>query len=109
MPFAKDHPKVGGKKKGSRHKSTIIREKLHLDSWSGLAAFIEGPGLKRYIQELSLLEGKDYTTAYNAVAEYVKPKLQRTEHTGHIQNINYNVDLTKTEIKAIVQTFEDDY
>lgn len=111
MPFVKGaaRPANAGKKKGSKHRTTVIKNRLHLDSWKNLAAFIEGPGLKRYIKELDALSGKDYTTAFNTIAEYVKPKLSRQEHTGQIQSVNYNVDLTKKEIEEITKSFDNDY
>lgn len=109
MPFAKNRIKTGGKVKGVKNRSTIIKEKLQIDSWSGLSAFIEGPGLRRLVKEMDKLSGRDYERAFTTLAEFAKPKLSRQEHTGQVQSINYNVDLTKKEIKAITETFENDY
>jgi hypothetical protein len=111
VTFVKNNPKPenSGKKKGSKNKATLLREQLKISSWAELSAFMEKEGLKRFVQEMNDLKGKDFVTAYNTLLEYVKPKLTRTEHQGQIQSIQYNVDLTKEEIKEITQSFENDF
>lgn len=91
MPFTKGRTKTGGNKKGSLQKKTIVKQRVGIDNWNQLAGFIEGAGLKRYVQELQGMNGKDYTTAFNAISEFVKPKLSRTEVLADIKtDIHWN-------------------
>lgn len=93
MTFVKNQPrpKKAGIKKGGLHKKTIVKQRVGIDNWNQLADFIEGKGLKRYVQELQGMGGKDYTTAFNALSEFVKPKLSRTEVLADIKtDIHWN-------------------
>ena len=111
MPFAKNKPRPvnAGRKKGSRNKKTIVKQAIGIDNWTELSGFIEGAGIKRYVQEMNKMTGKDFTTAFSSLAEFVKPKLSRAEHTSKVENINYNVDLNKSEIDEITKAFKNDY
>lgn len=111
MPFIKGkaRPANAGKKKGSKHKTTLIKERLKINSWAELEAFIEGPALRRLAKEMDKLSGKDYERAFTAVAEFVKPKLTRTEHRGKVEQITYNVDVSPKKIAEIKKAFENDY
>jgi hypothetical protein len=71
-----------GIKKGSKHKRTEIKEAVGVASWNQLREWVEGYGLERCISELNTLYGKDYVIAYNALTEYIKPKLSRTTVEG---------------------------
>lgn len=95
MPFQKGRKKTGGNTKGTLHKKTIVKQKVGIDNWNQLAGFIEGPGLKRYIEELQDMKGKDYATAFNAISEFVKPKLSRTEVLADVRT-----DITWNESKS---------
>lgn len=95
MPFVKGRAKTGGNKKGSLQKKTLVKQKVGIDNWNQLASFIEGDGLKRYVQELHDMKGKDYTTAFNALSEFVKPKLSRTEVLADVRT-----DITWNETKS---------
>lgn len=96
------------KPKGVKHRKTRLRESLGINSWADLQGWVEGPGIKMVITELAKLKGKALIDGYAKLAEYVKPKLQRTEHTGTMQVNNYNVDLSKEDVKSINQTLENE-
>lgn len=64
-------------KKSRKHNKTKIKEAIGLDGWESLCDFIQKDGAVKYIQTLKTLKGKEFAIAYNAMAEYVKPKLQR--------------------------------
>ena len=95
MPFQPNREKTGGKKKGTLHKKTLVKQKVGIDNWNQLAGFIEGDGLKRYVQELQDMKGRDYTTAFNALSEFVKPKLSRSEVLADVRT-----DITWNESKS---------
>lgn len=100
--------KTGGRKKGSLNQRTILKKSIGLKNWKDLAGWIEGPGIRKYISEMNGLKGAAFTVAFHGIVEYVKPKLQRTEHQGEIRNINYNVELSKQEILEIDKALEDE-
>jgi hypothetical protein len=66
------------KPKGSKHKRTIMKEMLGVKSWSEVQEFLETKGVIRYLEELDKMKGKDYTTAFTALAEFFRPKLARS-------------------------------
>jgi hypothetical protein len=43
-----------------------------------------GEGAAKFIEEIKMMDGKDYANNYLAAMEYFKPKLARTELTGEI-------------------------
>ena len=70
------------RRKGTKNKKTILKEKLGLDGWAALEAYIDGKGADKAIREMKTLKGRNFILALTAVAEFVKPKLARSEHTG---------------------------
>lgn len=82
MPFVKGKPKTGGRTKQSKNKATIVKEKVGLKNWEGLVAYIETDGATKLIREMKKLKARDYVIAVNGLAEFVKPKLARTEVSG---------------------------
>jgi hypothetical protein len=68
--------------KGQKSKTTLLKESMGLSNWDKLASFIKNEGAEKLVNELSDLEGKDFINSYSALAEYVKPKLQRTTIEG---------------------------
>jgi hypothetical protein len=67
------------KPKGAKAKKTLIKEAIGLQNWDGLVEFMEKEGATKMMKEMKKLTGKSYTMAYNAMSEYVKPKLARQE------------------------------
>ena len=82
-----------GKKVGVKHKGTIIKEKMGLDSWQRMADYMVTDGLNKYIYELGNLKGKDYIVCYEMLLKYVKPSLQKSQvdlnANLHIDNISF--------------------
>lgn len=77
MPFKKGQPKIGGRKKGSVNLVTrTVKEAIQyaLDENSeNLVKWLESAGKK---------SGGQGIFAYTALAEFVQPKLSRSEVTG---------------------------
>lgn len=80
MKFQEGHKKLGGRKKGSKNKKTLL-----LDSF---AQTIIEDGMQRFQKQLSKLKGKQYVNAYLALLEYVKPKLQRSSITMELDRLS---------------------
>jgi hypothetical protein len=74
-----------GRAKGTRNKKTLLKESMHVKTWSDLSGYIEGRGLSLAVAELEHLRGKDFVTAYNGLTEYVKPKLARAEILAKVE------------------------
>jgi hypothetical protein len=68
-----------GKLVGAKHKQTIIKEKMGLDSWQKMADYMVTDGLNKYIYELGNLKGKDYIVCYEMLLKYVRPSLQKSQ------------------------------
>jgi hypothetical protein len=68
-----------GKIVGSKHKQTMIKEKMGLDSWQKMAEYMVTDGLNKYIYELGNLKGKDYIVCYEMLLKYVRPSLQKSQ------------------------------
>lgn len=73
-------------KKGTKHRKTKVKEAMGLTGWEKLCNYILNEGADKYVEEMQKLKGKDFHTAYNALTEFVKPKLTRQEvkHEGGI-------------------------
>lgn len=69
-------------KGAAKHIKTRVKEAIGLDGWDKLCTYIKTEGAAKLTTELSTLKGKDFINAYSALAEYVKPKLQRTTIEG---------------------------
>lgn len=74
------------KKKGSKNKTTILKEAFGVNNWNQLTGFVESQGLERLMLKMNRLKPKDYCTVYLALTEFVKPKLQRTTIEGDVSN-----------------------
>lgn len=90
-------------KKGTKQKKTRLKESLGLSNWQKLRSFIENEGAEKLVDEMLKLSGKEFITAYGTLAEYVKPKLQRTTVVGdpNAPLIQSNVDVTKLPTEAL--------
>lgn len=65
--------------KGAKNNKTRLKESLGLQNWEGLKKFIETSGATKLIKEMRKLKGQQYVYAMQAMTEFVKPKLQRTD------------------------------
>jgi hypothetical protein len=76
------------KKKGAKAKRTLIKEAIGLKNWEGFKSYLENEGATKLVEEMGKLKGRDYVMAFQAMTEFVKPKLARqevkTEHSGTI-------------------------
>jgi hypothetical protein len=81
--------------KGSKNKRTLVKESIGLQDWEGLEQFIKKEGATKFIKEMKKLTGKSYTIAFNAISEFVKPKLARTELKAEI---DANVKLSERPV-----------
>jgi hypothetical protein len=63
-------------KKGTKHKSTKIKEALGLQNWEGLKNYIENEGATKLIEEMKKLNKKDFVFAMRVMTEFFKPKLR---------------------------------
>lgn len=88
-----ENPKM---KKGTRQKRTVLKESIGLSNWAKLKSFVENEGAEKLVDEIATLNGKDFITAYTSLAEFVKPKLQRTQIAGDPDEpIHSAIDLSK--------------
>lgn len=99
MPHGK---KVGGRKKGVPNK--INREGI--DRVNRILSIIEEEYLPQDIKDITSAQR---ISLYADLIEYIHPKLARTEHTGKLQNVNYNIELSKKEMEEITKAFQNDY
>jgi hypothetical protein len=72
--------------KGLKETSTLVKESLGLTGWERMCQYIKNEGADKYIETLHELSGKEFVIAYNAMTEFVKPKLARTEIAGDKEN-----------------------
>jgi hypothetical protein len=68
------------RRKGVKNKRTILKESLGLTNFDKLASFIKNEGSEKLVNELQKLNSASYIYAWQAVAEFVKPKLTRVEY-----------------------------
>lgn len=78
------------RKKGSKARKTQVKEALGLKNWAGFKDYIENEGATKLIQEMKKLKGKDFVIAFQAMTEFVKPKLAR-------QEVKAEIDTTVTQ------------
>lgn len=98
--MARDGTRTGGRKKGIPNKN--VKEKR--DRVERVLAILD----KTIDEDLKAMAPGERAKVYVQLQEYQIPKLARTEHTGRVVTENYNVDLTKDEMKEIAKTLEDD-
>lgn len=65
--------------KGSKNKSTILKEAIGAKDWKDVQSFLEKEGSGKLVTELSKLSGANYVKAFATIAEYFKPKLRRVD------------------------------
>lgn len=70
-----------GRKKGTKNKRTVFKAAVGAVNWDSLKDFMETKGSAKMQRELAKLKGRAYTTAFNAMMEFIKPKLARTDHS----------------------------
>ena len=70
-----------GRAKGTRNKTTLLKESIGLNSWEQLEDYLNTEGVSKLIQALECLEGVNYVKAYVSLMEYFKPKLSRHGHS----------------------------
>ena len=75
------------KPKGAVMAHTKVKKEIGLDNWNKLCEYVTNEGALKYIDTLEQLDQKDYIIAFNAILEYIKPKLIMNN------NINVNVDI----------------
>lgn len=75
------------KPKGAVMAATKVKQNIGLDNWQRLCDYVTNEGAVKYIDTLEELGQKDYIIAFNAILEYIKPKLIRNN------NVNVNVDI----------------
>lgn len=92
-------------KKGTKQKKTVLKESLGLTNWSKLRSFVENEGAEKLVTEMLNLNGKDFINAYTSLAEFVKPKLQRTTLLGDpsLPLVTTNVDYSKLSPEVLEQ------
>jgi hypothetical protein len=76
----KKGPRKVGRAKGTRNKRTLLKESLGLKNWDQLTSYIEKEGAQKMVKELLKMKGKDFSTTYTALMEFVKPKLSRADY-----------------------------
>ena len=81
MAYRKDKPT------GAVSTATKIKQSVGVDNWQRLCDYVTNEGAVKYIDTLEELGQKDYIIAFNAILEYIKPKLIRNN------NVNVNVDI----------------
>ena len=85
-------------KKGRKARKTIIKEALGLTGWEKLKSYLENDGAEKMMETMSKMSGRDFATAYNQMADYIRPKLTRATHVGDPQNpleLKSGIDLSK--------------
>jgi hypothetical protein len=82
-----------GKPKGTKHTTTLIKEKLGLSTWETMGEWLMNEGLDRYKLEMESLSGKDFIFAHNTLVEYFKPKLNRTTLDGGLNLQHTQIDI----------------
>lgn len=80
------------KAKGTVSKATRVKQEIGADSWQRLCEYVVNEGADKYIQTLEELDKKDFIVGFNAIIEYIKPKLIRSD------NRNLNIDIKDTDI-----------
>lgn len=80
--WAKGQPPPVTKPKGTKHKSTLIKEALGLEGFDALKHYLGTEGAEHAINQLAALRGKTYIGEYTKLLEFVKPKLNRTTLSG---------------------------
>jgi len=106
MAFQKGHTKIEG---SGRVKSLIKKEDE--DSKKFLKKVIRTPALqKKYMRELKIQKGKQFTDSWHTLLEFVVPKLNKVDtkqNTAPVININFvaadkpeTIDISHAEVDS---------
>ena len=83
MPFVKNHTKLGGKQKGTKHKLTLLKDAIGIDRTNTIIAALD-KNIEEFTQHP---DDKIRLDASKAFINYYKPK--KIEHSGTFTgNIN---------------------
>lgn len=82
------------KKKGTKNRRTVVKQAIGIENWNQLQNWLETTGIQKATKELHKLKGRAYIMAYEALLEYVKPKLQRTTLVGDPKQPISTIDLS---------------
>jgi hypothetical protein len=69
----------GLKPKGTKHHKTKVLEKVGLTSWEKFGEWLTTKGVEDYMEAMNQLGPRDKIVAFNAIIEYYKPKLTRSQ------------------------------
>jgi hypothetical protein len=69
----------GLKAKGTKHHKTKVLEKVGLSSWEKFGEWLTTKGVEDYMEAMNQLGPRDKIVAFNAIIEYYKPKLTRSQ------------------------------
>jgi hypothetical protein len=69
----------GLKAKGTKHHKTKVLEKVGLTSWEKFGEWLTTKGVEDYMEAMNQLGPRDKIVAFNAIIEYYKPKLTRSQ------------------------------
>ena len=100
--MARNGIKTGGRQKGSINRKT----KDVIDRAERVLTLIESNYLEKDIAKLSPYQRM---LMYSDMMEYKAPKLSRTEVKSENTNLNYNVELSKDEVKEINSVLENEF
>ena len=67
------------RQKGVKDKKTRLLEKVGLSSWEKFGEWLTTKGVEDYMEAMNQLGPRDKIVAFNAIIEYYKPKLTRSQ------------------------------
>ncbi len=89
MPFKKGHTKTGGIKKGQKHKRTILKEKLGIDT-VGKIDQLAPTAINNLVEFLSSYDDNMRLAATKEILKYLFPtkrQVETTEKTRKIEDL----------------------
>jgi hypothetical protein len=67
------------KPKGTKHHKTKVLEKVGISKWEEFGQWLTTKGVDDYREAMQELSPRDKIVAFNAIIEYYKPKLTRSQ------------------------------
>jgi hypothetical protein len=67
------------KAKGTKHHKTKVLEKVGISKWEEFGQWLTTKGVDDYREAMQELSPRDKIVAFNAIIEYYKPKLTRSQ------------------------------
>lgn len=61
---------------------------LKVQAWEELGEWFCNTGARKYLEYIETLDGEEFARRFEAMLEYFKPKLSRTEGRYDITNLN---------------------